>query len=182
MSIKIIILFFITLFISHYSFCQENPRKGEILTETMLTLNKPSVADISAKQVLLYEDSLFKIITSIKNFEEVSLYFLKTYRNGRMSKSDSIFLRRILYDSINSNYINAQNVESQLAERVFLDYLIVECLEQNRCWIQNKIGMKFISEIKRQSYIYRCGFDCGDDGRRYLIENKVFYYIVDMII
>ena len=149
-------------------------QKREELTDTIITLVK-EIED--TKIVILLENEDFIVKVSLSNFENDINNWLKEYPFLEDEKLLNIVLKR----AKNTNIVNASKVitDGYLVSR--LEYRIASLLENGQCLILSKKNNEIVSEIKRQTYSFYCGLLCGGGGRRFYINEILFFQVLDWI-
>ena len=172
-----LITFTILIFIS-FSVLGQN-REGEQTKDTMVSLLQ-NIDDEYTLILMVTDEYIIK--TSYTIFENnLNMWLLE---NPHITDDKDLF--EIVKNAKNKEFII--NVEKILKEKEEdhglekrLRYRIAYLLEEGKCLIIDKKNNKPISKIKVQTYIFNCGPLCGDGGRRFFIENIMFFGVMDWI-
>jgi len=130
------------------------------------------------KVLILLSDEVIYVTTSLSLFKNNMNKWLE---ENPSLKEDEKLLNLIIQQKNGNTIINAEKTAqiNNLEER--LGYRIADLLDKGQCLIVNKKSMQPVKKVKIQTYSYYCGPLCGNGGRRYYINNMLFFKVMDWI-
>jgi len=162
-----------TLLISMNAMGQSQEREGEDRTDTKITLLE--TID-NSQTVILFENEMFIVKTSLSNFKENIDNWLIKYPH---LKSDKKLLKIVMKNAKKNSVVNASIIADNNKLLPRLQYRIADLLENGQCLVLNKKDNAIISEIKVQTYNYHCGALCGGGGRRFFVNDILLLQVMD---
>jgi uncharacterized protein YlzI (FlbEa/FlbD family) len=149
-------------------------KNSEKVTNTTIKL----VEKISDNNVVILLDNKDYIVkVSLSDFKNYIDRWFKEYS----IKDDKELLDIILKQS-NNNIVNAAKIvekKGYLTSR--LEYSIAYLLENGKCLILSKKSNENISKIQLQTYNFYCGPECGAGGRRFYVDTRLIFEVMDWI-
>ena len=168
-------IFFLTVLLSLLIANVLGQSHNEVETDTIVTLVKEIE---ETKIVILFENKDFIIKMSLSDFKsDIENWLIKHPH----IKGDKKLLDIVLKKAESNNTVNTSKIITDVYLEERLKYRIASLLENGKCLILNKKSNEIISEIKIQTYSYRCGALCGEGGRRFYVNEVLFFKVRDWV-
>ena len=154
---------------------QDKIREGEVRNDTVVALLQ--VIDDPVSVVLFRNDSY--VISA--SFSEFRTNLAEWISKNPGIPGDEKLLELVDKAAVNSKVIDAAQIAEKSSLVFRLRYRMADLLQSGKCMIYDKKKYGPVASITVQTWSYVCGPDCGDGGRRFLINDTLLFEVIDWI-